>query len=404
MFLPTFAAGVRGSHFIDPNNHCWAVGCNSFGQLGADQPARFSCTPIQLEGEATVVSSGLNHTLLLDHQRNVRGIGVLSCCLNETISQLGPISAISCGDFYSLGLSEQGEVYVKGKIMDHQVYTIPTRLEISVPIKQIASGKCHLMLLDFEGSVWAMGSNTSNQLGVPSINHLNKPQKLGNLPHPMKSVACGGYHTLLLDETGAVYSCGKNSYGQLGLGDNIDRQEFEKIVFEVIIQQIAGGGLHSLFLDPQGVAFACGNNSKGQIGIKNATMPPYPCIPSIKAIKRANKKLKKKQIDDLYQKEFQQYQREQQTYWHHKSYNKARFSLHKINFPEEVSVQCFSAGYLHSLFVDAVGSLWSCGDNENGQLATGDKSNREFPHKIEGFEVLTTLMEPIIMKNARKIG
>ena len=403
MFLPTFVAGVRSSHFIDTNNRCWAVGCNSIGQLGVNKStltARFTFTPLQLEGEAMLVSSGLNHTLMLDHQGNVKGIGVLSCCLNDTISQLGPISAIACGDFFSLGLSEGGEVYVKGTVSDYQVYSSPTRLLTSVPIKYMASGKSHLMLLDFEGSVWALGNNYSNQLGIMKVRVVDEPQKLANLP-PMQSIACGGHHTLLLDEGGAVYGCGKNTDGQLGLGDFEDREEFQNIAYESTIQQIAAGGSHSLFLDAQGNAFACGNSSKGQTGIKKAQLPP-PSLPNIKKIKKANKKLKKAQINELYAKECQLYNIELRKYQFACDRENKCFSLRKIEFPEQILIQSFSAGYLHSLFLDDTGRLWSCGDNENGQLATGDNVNLEVPCKIRGFEVSTTLREPITLKNARK--
>merc|ERR1712154_290440 len=47
-----------------------------------------------------------------------------------------------------------------------------------------------------------------------------------------------------------------------------------------------------------------------------------------------------------------------------------------------------SIGYYFSLFVDDTGNVWSCGENNNGQLGQGDniQDNNKKPSKIEYFE------------------
>ena len=51
------------------------------------------------------------------------------------------------------------------------------------------------------------------------------PQKVvvGHGDVPVLQVACGMHHTVVLLSNGKVYTFGNNSYGQLGLGDNIAR-------------------------------------------------------------------------------------------------------------------------------------------------------------------------------------
>eukprot|EP00301_Raphidiophrys_heterophryoidea_P026403 c9107_g1_i1.p1 GENE.c9107_g1_i1~~c9107_g1_i1.p1 ORF type:complete len:212 (-),score=44.48 c9107_g1_i1:476-1081(-) len=71
-----------------------------------------------------------------------------------------------------------------------------------------------------QGKVFGMGRNECGQLGLG-----HKTSVVGN-PSPVtfpadqkvKKIACGKRHTLFLTETGAVYSCGKNDFGQLGIG------------------------------------------------------------------------------------------------------------------------------------------------------------------------------------------
>src|SRR3990167_9397201 len=49
------------------------------------------------------------------------------------------------------------------------------------------------------------------------------------------------------------------------------------------------------------------------------------------------------------------------------------------NLPPIISV---SAGVAFSLFVDANGSVWSCGYNQYGQLGLGDVNHRNIPEQI----------------------
>lgn len=72
----------------------------------------------------------------------------------------------------------------------------------------------------------------------------------------IKSVSCGGSHTLALDSEGRVLCCGKNEAGRLGLGDsNANRLTFEVLqsLFDagVKVERLEGGGSHSLFLSTE---------------------------------------------------------------------------------------------------------------------------------------------------------
>ena len=86
-------------------------------------------------------------------------------------------------------------------------------------------------------------------------------------PGDIVRVAGGGGHTLLLDRAGAVYSSGWNSVGQLGLGHTQPVSVFTKVdSFCDNIVEIAAGWDFSIFLTEHGEVFTCGNNSFGQLG------------------------------------------------------------------------------------------------------------------------------------------
>jgi len=64
-----------------------------------------------------------------------------------------------------------------------------------------------------------------------------------NVPHGLNAtdIACGGYHTLVIDTDGYVHAWGRNDYGQCDVPAGLQATH------------VAGGGLHSLAIDTAGM-------------------------------------------------------------------------------------------------------------------------------------------------------
>lgn len=102
----------------------------------------------------------------------------------------------------------------------------------------------------------------------------------------MTNVACGTTHSLFLTSTGALYSCGGNTSGQLGLGSKrgMTLQPTEVPFFlRQRVQHIAAGRAHSLAIvcceDATETVYAWGSNSAGQCGIGKGA-PDTVLVPS----------------------------------------------------------------------------------------------------------------------------
>lgn len=63
-------------------------------------------------------------------------------------------------------------------------------------------------------------------------------------------VVCGQYHTMCVTATSLVFAWGKNSSGQLGLGDTTDRRTpaFIDSLWAMPVQQLAAGIMHGCVL------------------------------------------------------------------------------------------------------------------------------------------------------------
>jgi hypothetical protein len=77
-----------------------------------------------------------------------------------------------------------------------------------------------------------------------------------------------------------VWSCGQNSYGELGLGDVNIRKSFTKIstLDEKSIISIGAGNEHSLFVTKEGKLFTAGYNENGQCGIGSTQQVRQPAV------------------------------------------------------------------------------------------------------------------------------
>ena len=95
------------------------------------------------------------------------------------------------------------------------------------PIKQIICGGYHTFAICENKKIYCWGYNTSGQLGLGDNNNRNKPVEFkieGNLS-PIKQIICGWIHTFAICENNKIYCWGYNNNGQLGLGDNDSRNK-----------------------------------------------------------------------------------------------------------------------------------------------------------------------------------
>ncbi|KAF2481802.1 regulator of chromosome condensation 1/beta-lactamase-inhibitor protein II [Neohortaea acidophila] len=109
----------------------------------------------------------------------------------------------------------------------------PKGLGYREKVSAIDSGLEHAILLTSKGRVFSMASASDafpnrGQLGVPGLTWVTRPEGAFDQPHeistlngfPIAQVACGDYHTLVLDTSGRVFSWGDNASGQLGFDFN----------------------------------------------------------------------------------------------------------------------------------------------------------------------------------------
>jgi alpha-tubulin suppressor-like RCC1 family protein len=109
----------------------------------------------------------------------------------------------------------------------------PQGLSYSERVTSIDGGLEHSLLLTNKGRVFSCASASDafpnrGQLGVPGLTWITRPEGDFDQPHELSTlkgfnvskIACGDYHSLVLDDGGRVFSWGDNQHGQLGFAFN----------------------------------------------------------------------------------------------------------------------------------------------------------------------------------------
>ncbi|KAL7877118.1 hypothetical protein SRHO_G00037610 [Serrasalmus rhombeus] len=192
--------------------------------------------------------------------------GGLQCGRLKNLELKDKIRLMSCGETQAVLLTYAGRSFW----MDTHNHCSPLKELSGRNVIQVVCGDQHCMALTQDGQFFTWGQNSSGQLGLgkgePSF---LSPQPLKSLCGiPLAQICAGGDHSFALSLSGSVFGWGRNSAGQLGLGDTEDRYipacvnslTFKKTVF------ISCGEEHTATLSKGGTVFTFGSGRYGQLG------------------------------------------------------------------------------------------------------------------------------------------
>jgi len=137
-----------------------------------------------------------------------------------------------------------------------------------VRIVQVNCGGYHSVFLDDEGCVYTCGNTESGECGFLSQNapsaHLEEPCKWDQPEHStiigrVKKIQAGGHTTIVLTNTGEVWTCGKNVYHQCGRMPSQQtltapgKVSFDHLGSDIDIDDIESGYYHTIcWVKPRG--------------------------------------------------------------------------------------------------------------------------------------------------------
>ena len=263
---------------INDKGDCFSFGNNENGQLGLGNP--FPVNNIAfiriLKGNTKSIKSCQDFTISLTNDNEVylwyyqskNRINKLKTNI-DFINNKTKLSNKSKNSYSRSGYFEESKDftdYIESGINNGVPFKI-NFLNKKIKIAQISCGYNFSMLLSSDGILFGLGNNKNGELGViHNEEELNDPNlKLNYFHSPIQniilsdiykekiiSVKCGFKHTICLTSGKRVYGWGKNTNGQLGLGNYVNQLIPVQIFINIIplekIIQIQAGFRSSIFL------------------------------------------------------------------------------------------------------------------------------------------------------------
>ncbi|NTV40959.1 MAG: hypothetical protein HGA61_01670 [Candidatus Moranbacteria bacterium] len=271
-------------------------------------------------------------------------------------------------------------------------------------VSYVATGKTHSLAIRSDNTLWAWGSNGSGQLGDGTATQRYTPTQVLNSDESgyfqdIETVSAGNNFSLALKSDGTVWAWGNNDNGQLGDNTNDSSNLPVQVLgvggegFLSDITAIASGENFSLALKSDGTVLAWGENTFGQLGDDSTSGALFPVevvgaegsgfLENISAISAGEN--------------FSLALKSDGTVWAWGRNNVGQLGdgllsdsevpiqIHDstgVGFLEGISK--ISAGASHSLALkaDGTGMVFAWGLNDQGQLGTGNFTNRSLPTQV----------------------
>ena len=114
--------------------------------------------------------------------------------------------------------------------------------------------------------LWSWGANSYGQLGLGTVSEQEETPRPVTTGVECHQIVGGGGHTVMIDSGGGLHVTGWNNVGQLGLGHTDQVLEFTPLELSETVTQVSCGWDFTLVLTESGQVYSCGNNSFGQLG------------------------------------------------------------------------------------------------------------------------------------------
>ena len=424
--IKDIAAGYYYNLAVDSDGYVYSWGYNGYGQLG-DNTNESKAIPTRIEG--------------LDHIAKVYAYGNTSMAISEQgeIYVWGyKYSKVPTKiNFYSKAVDIHGKLILAEDGSVWYLSENPSRIAGLQNIVEIASGDNYYSALDTKGQVWVWGYNGYGQLSQGNRSNVDEPvpvkvQKNSEnteeepeyeILKDIVEIKAGNDNLQMVSKGGSLYVSGYSGYGQLGTGEyksyntiatkakNMDKTKF-----------VDSNAYHSIASDTSGFVYTSGYNAYGELGNGTYTQSnefgaigdTYVHVSENRvAIEEGKSKNIKASLDNKFNLIKDTVDSGNITYESlnndiatvdsdgtinakqmgtveiiatHTITHKSTAIFVQVVPTEKTTVPKVEIGDTHSAALKADGTVWTWGNNSDGQLGIGDNVSKTYPIKVMEIE------------------
>ncbi|KAL1347018.1 hypothetical protein AAHE18_08G228200 [Arachis hypogaea] len=315
--LKSIACGGAHTLFLTDDGFVYATGLNDFGQVGISEGKQYFVEPVRVlvdEKKIMHIAAGYNHScaITVDGELYMWGkntSGQLGLGKNAEAPNIVPlptkvehldgisIKMTALGSEHSMAVSDGGEAFswgmggsgrlghghesgILGLFKSYSEYTPRLIKDLEgIKVKYIAAGLLNSACIDENGFVYIFGERGIDKLRLKEMSNATKPSLINELPYSQQ-VACSGYHTCVLTNSGELYTWGSNENGCLGIGSPDAIHVPEKVQGPFLrssVSQVSCGWKHTAAISEgrlftwgwggsYGTFSEVGHSSAGQLG------------------------------------------------------------------------------------------------------------------------------------------
>ena len=370
----------------------WSAGNNTYGQLG--NATNVSSKYLTQTGKAEVELNIKNEYIKIGDTTDVKvtSASMFSAFTKEkinqndwtwkssnedvaTIDENGTVTGKTIG--YTTITGYNAKKGLKGKA----IINVYRNTEGAITVPAVGQGYGNTITLKEDGTVWATGKNDYGQLGVGDTINRNTSLQVkideNTYLENVKKIDVTDDTTIALTKTGEVYAWGRNYYGELGVGDKNVRSYATRVkgidgngYLENIID-VANGEGNSYAIDKNGNVYGWGHGGYNQIDdTTTAKMYPTKMSDCTDAISIS--------AGDCFMAVMQSnsntLERGYNRYGQRGNGTTADTPTGTCIVGNDINKIC--AGNDSTLIIKEDGTVWTSGRNQYGELGVGDTSDR----------------------------
>lgn len=238
---------------ITDDNSLYAWGDNQYGQIGIGNNNGIINTPAKIDGitgSIKKIYTGYHSSYAVtddnsiytwgQNQNGQLGLGLDNITVNTPAKIngiTGNIKEFINNHFAVYVLTDDNSLYLWGDNQNGElglgaerpIVNTPVKIDNLGAVKNIYPAMFATFIVTTDNSLYASGANNYGQLGLGNLEKRYAFEKVsgytGNINKIYSNLSC----TYMLTDDNSLYDWGSNSYGELGLGDDINRFKPEKV-------------------------------------------------------------------------------------------------------------------------------------------------------------------------------